>query len=668
MQQYKPELDGLRAVAVVCVLLFHGGFEALEGGFVGVDIFFVLSGYLITSILLKEIRSGEFSYSGFYERRIRRLVPPVIPVLLFTGFASGVLLASQQFESMIKSTLSALGMVSNWFFLSSVDYFDGPGETTPLLHTWSLSIEEQFYLLFPVMLVVALRRFPRYVVACCVTLLLTSLLLSVWLVNSGHIDNAFYASPARFWELLVGSLLATLGWGKVCSRAKANLREVAGAALIGLAVFTYSPATLFPGLSALLPTLGAAMIITAAGKGTLVSPILKLKPVVWVGLISYALYLWHWPFLVFLRIIEPNASWALICAVLMLSVLCAALSRWFIELPVRSRRILKGRRTVFAFGVVFAVSVLAVTLSLMTPLAEKKRSRLASLVASTIYGERAAALEVIEREAVYYKSQLNLNFNGENSFSDLEPHQFTCSYDKNNSSSRLLECFERQAQGDVVLVMGDSIGRDTWHALRRAYPENRFVMLHQSSCPPGDAIHVENLKLRCFPNLAEILDSISERLNVKAVILSYRYRPVDWKHIEPTLRLLRQMTDNVALFGVSPVYDQEISESIKKLPPQAPVPRRVGKTDQTMVPWDYDLLAANAKKMADTYGAVFIDVRPFFCDAKSCSLWLDNSLKLPLFWDEQHLSDPAITKFGKYLSRLQELQEFFMQAKLSSAR
>lgn len=667
MQQYKPELDGLRAIAVVSVLLFHGGFEAFQGGFVGVDVFFVLSGYLITSILLKETRAQQFTFASFYERRIRRLIPPLVPVLLFTGAVSGLLLSTPQFESMIKSALSALGMVSNWYFLSSVGYFDGPGETTPLLHTWSLSIEEQFYLVFPAMVLLTIRWIPKYAVAACFSLLATSFLVSVWLVYTGQLESAFYASPGRFWELLVGSLLATLGWGNACSKNKANALEIMGATLIVVAVFIYSPTTLFPGPAALLPTFGTAMIIAAAGQGTLISPLLKLKPVVWVGLISYALYLWHWPLLVFLRIIEPEAGTFLVSAALVLSVCMAALSRKYIELPARSKRVLESRRMVFGFGAVFAISVIAVSLALLTPQVERKRSSLASLASSLIFGERSEALERIEAEKSFYMSRLNLNLHGKNAVEDLDD-EFTCSYDNENPPARILECLESQAKGDVVLVMGDSVGRDTWHALRRAYPDIRFVMLHQSSCPPGDAFHPDNLKRRCFPELEVMLERISERLTVTAVVLSYRYRPIDWRHIEPTFKLLEEMTKNVAVLGVSPVYDQTISDSIKALAPQSGIPHRVSKTDRTMVPWDYDALAEDAKNMANAHDAVFVDVRPFFCDSTSCALWLDDSLRQPLFWDEQHLTDPAITKFAEYLSELPQLQRFFDKAKLAAAR
>jgi len=668
MQQYKPELDGLRAIAVISVLLFHGGFEAFQGGFVGVDVFFVLSGYLITSILLKETQAKTFTFASFYERRIRRLVPPLIPVLVFTGFSSGLLLGTQQFESMIKSTLSALGMVSNWYFLSDVGYFDGPGETTPLLHTWSLSIEEQFYLVFPAMVLLTIRWVPKYIVPACLSLLAASLLLSAWLIYSGQLDAAFYASPGRFWELLVGSLLASLGWGNNCSKNNANMLEITGAGLIALAVFSYSPATLFPGPAALLPTLGTAMIIAAAGRGTLISPLLKSKPAVWVGLISYALYLWHWPLLVLLRIIDPAPTDLLVTAALFISVCMAALSRKFIELPARSKQVLKSQRMVFGFGAVFAISVLAVSLALLTPVAERKRSGLASLISSFVYGDRSDSLSRIEAEKNFYMTQLDKNFTGKSSLDELYEESLTCSFDEGNTSSRILECFEVQAKGDVVLVIGDSVGRDTWHSLRRAYPEIRFVMLHQSSCPPGEGFHPDIVGRRCFPELAKILKIISERLDVAAVIMSYNFRPIDWRNIEPTFGLLKDITTNVAVLGVPPVYAQTIGDSIKALAAQAPIPRRVSKTDRTMVPWDFDVLAENVETMAQAHGAVFIDVRPFFCDSNSCALWLDESLKQPLFWDKLHLSEPAIEKYAIYLSELSQVQSFLYEAKLATNR
>jgi len=664
--QYKPELDGLRAVAVISVLLFHGGFELFEGGFVGVDVFFVLSGYLITSILLKEISAGSFTFANFYERRIRRLIPPLVPVLLFTGAAATLLLNTIQYSEYINSVLSSVGMFSNWFFLSSVGYFDGPGETTPLLHTWSLSIEEQFYLFFPLLVVLVVRHRPHRFSVFCFLLLVASFLGSVYLISSGQIDEAFYASPARFWELLIGAFLSTIRWGRAPTRLEANILELIGMGLIAIAVFGYSPTTIFPGPAALLPTIGTAMIIAAAGNGSVIAPVLKSKALVWVGLISYALYLWHWPILVFVRIILPDAGLLAISGALILSVFMAELSKRFIEQPARSKRLLRSRKTVYAFGSVFAVVVVSVSFALQAQGLERKRSEVASRIGMLIYGQRAEVLSVLDREKLFYMGELNKNLNGKNTYEELKAKQYTCSYDHGNTISRILSCLESQAAGSVVLVMGDSIGRDTWHALRRAYPEAHLIMLHQSGCPPAEAIHPDK-KIPCFPQLAETLEQIDERLNVSGIVLSFRYRPIDWRNVEPTLELAKRMTDNVVMLGVSPVYAQTISRRIRSLSPQETIPTRVNKNDSSMVPWDYDSIATEAHQMASAKGVQFVDVRRFFCDQSSCAIWLDDSFNRPLFWDKEHLTDIGISRYARFLAELPELKSFFATLNAVSA-
>lgn len=200
---YRSEIDGIRALAVVSVVLFHAGFDLFSGGFVGVDVFFVISGFLITSLIVKDIYNEQFSFIEFYERRIRRLLPPLVPVLLFTFICAALLLGEDRYKDFVKSSYSAIGFVSNWYFLSSVGYFDGPGELTPLLHIWSLSVEEQFYFVFPLILVLGARLGRSRLMTVALVMAAGSFLYAVYLMQSGYKDAAFYNSLARFWELLV---------------------------------------------------------------------------------------------------------------------------------------------------------------------------------------------------------------------------------------------------------------------------------------------------------------------------------------------------------------------------------------------------------------------------------------------------------------------------------
>ena len=345
---YRADIDGLRSLAVVPILLFHAGFSSFAGGFVGVDIFFVISGFLITSILAKDMAEGLFSLALFYEKRIRRIFPALFVMLLVTSLAAWFLLFPFDLRAYGKSLIAATGFVANLWFWSQSGYFDTESELKPLLHTWSLAVEEQFYLFFPLLLMLAMRfwRDGKVMVA---VLFVLSLALSVYSVRVNP-DATFYLIPTRAWELLMGSALAL---GLVPSSSSRALREVmalVGAGLVAFAIFTFDGRTRFPGEMALLPCLGAALIIWSGGAvPTLVARALTLRPVVWTGLISYSLYLWHWPLMVFahhltLRKLVVSEKLALV----VLSFGLAWLSYVLVEKPFRERARTMKRSVIFA--------------------------------------------------------------------------------------------------------------------------------------------------------------------------------------------------------------------------------------------------------------------------------------------------------------------------------
>ena len=337
---YRPDIDGLRSIAVVPVVLFHAGFQLFSGGYVGVDVFFVISGYLITGILADEIDRGRFSLVGFYERRARRILPALFVVLATCLAVGWVLLLPNDYLDMARSVLATLLFLSNfWFAAATSDYF-GPGaEMMPLLHTWSLAVEEQFYIFFPLLLWLILPRGRRLTVRVCLLLSVISLAL-VTLTLPKWPAASFYLPYGRIWELGIGSLVA-LGLAPDLSRRwRREAVAAAGLALILFAVFVYDTHTPFPGATALLPCLGAAALIAAGGQGpSLATRLLSLRPMVAIGLISYSLYLWHWPVIVFTRHyyggreLEIGQSAACVAAAFLL----AWLSWAWVERPFRRR-------------------------------------------------------------------------------------------------------------------------------------------------------------------------------------------------------------------------------------------------------------------------------------------------------------------------------------------
>ena len=364
---HRRDIDGLRALAVLPVVLFHAGLGFFPGGFVGVDIFFVISGYLITGIIKPEIDSSRFSVINFYERRARRILPAFFAVLLATEVAGWFLLLPEDYQGFAQSAIAATLFVSNIFFWSQSDnYFDQPAETKPLLHTWSLSVEEQFYVVFPVVIfalsfLVARRKNGSALVAFAIgALTLLSFILAAWATYYKPVA-AFYWLPTRAWELMLGALLA-LGVVKPARRQwVAECAAATGVALILFAALFYGKTTPFPGLSALPPTLGAALILYAGQEGrmTLVGHLLSLWPLHFIGLISYSLYLWHWPLIVFGKFyFGEDADSVVMSSIVLASFVPAALSWRFIEQPFRVKRGSLARGRIFALsGSAIAVAV-----------------------------------------------------------------------------------------------------------------------------------------------------------------------------------------------------------------------------------------------------------------------------------------------------------------------
>ena len=352
---YRPDIDGLRAIAVLGVVFFHAGM-GFPGGYVGVDVFFVISGFLITSLLLKELRRGPLSLLDFWERRARRILPALAVVVAVILAAGWFFMLPADYEVLGKQVIALVAFSSNIKFWRETGYFAAAAETKPLLHTWSLSVEEQFYLLIPLLLAFLFRiRKSQWIVPILLLGAVASFCLSVY--GSYRAPGAtFFLLPTRAWELAAGSLLAFAQ-----PIPQARLRTFLawfGISAILLPFFFYSPGIRFPGLTALPPVVGAALLIWSGlqppdSKFRLAVPnrLLAWRPFVWIGLLSYSLYLWHWPvFAVPKYISDTPASLPLRVALVAVSVILAWLSLRFVERPFRSRSLIRSRNHVFALS------------------------------------------------------------------------------------------------------------------------------------------------------------------------------------------------------------------------------------------------------------------------------------------------------------------------------
>ncbi|MFZ5492764.1 MAG: acyltransferase family protein [Pseudomonadota bacterium] len=356
---YRREIDGLRALAVLPVIFFHAGFSAFSGGFVGVDVFFVISGYLITGIILAELANGKFSIAGFYERRARRILPALFLVIAVSLPFAWLWLLPDDMRGFSESVLAVAGFASNILFWRRTDYFAPSSELSPLLHTWSLAVEEQFYLFFPLLLIVTWRFFRHGALAIILLLSAISLAIAQWGVTHEP-GAAFYLLPTRGWELALGAAIAMWCHERAAPQLSLTLHQalsLAGLGLVAGSVFLYGENTPSPGLAMLAPTLGAGLIIFFATPATWVGRLLSLKPVVAIGLVSYSAYLWHQPLFAFARhrsLYTPSAS--MYFALSVLSVGLGWLSWRWVERPFRDKSRL-GRRQIFAFATAGTVAL-----------------------------------------------------------------------------------------------------------------------------------------------------------------------------------------------------------------------------------------------------------------------------------------------------------------------
>jgi peptidoglycan/LPS O-acetylase OafA/YrhL len=375
-RHYRHDIDGLRAVAVLSVLFFHLDL-GFSGGYVGVDVFFVISGYLITGLILKAQSENRFNLKQFWGRRIRRLVPAVTTMLLVVLVLGYAYLLPTDLDNLGEAAIAQILLVANVYFAGSFDYFAGPAELRPLLHTWSLAVEEQFYLLFPLLLVLC-RRFTKRKLAITFGLLaLASFVLSVWCLDK-YPTAAFFILPTRAWELLLGALLVLVPAGVPSGNHKTTryrfqnelISTLAAVALV-ITFFWYDKSTPFPGPAALLPCIATALLIyfnvhhqshiasadtniNSVRGNTAIGNLLSLNPLTYIGRISYSLYLWHWPIIVFLKYENGlQLSTQLTVIALGASFLAAALSYHWIEAPFRHGHIFKTQRR-FIIGTSFA--------------------------------------------------------------------------------------------------------------------------------------------------------------------------------------------------------------------------------------------------------------------------------------------------------------------------
>lgn len=466
---YRADIDGLRTVAVLPVLFHHAEFSWISGGFVGVDIFFVISGFLITSILMSDIDAGRFSILNFYERRARRILPALTAVIVFCIPFALMLMTPEEFKDFSQSLIATLLFVSNILFWLETGYFHPDAEEKPLLHTWSLAIEEQYYIFLPIFLFLMWRYQRRYLLASIIVIAVASLAFSEWGWRNAPTAN-FYLIFSRAWELFAGSICALIAGRVRIPDGNAlwrNLPSTAGLLMIAVALFTFDDKTPFPSLLGLLPVVGVALILLYSRTRTLSFALLSLAPIVFIGKISYSLYLWHQPLFAFARI---GSTGELTDGIYLLLIGCtfvlAVLSFYFIETPFRTPnpRYLKTRGGVFAASALASVAICAVGLW-----GQVTKGREALWIAHA----DPTTVKVYRMVKSIKQDKYNLIDDGKCRIvsAELEPEL----------QDRIRAC--RDKHGPGILLIGDSIAGDLFGAAVTNSDEPFIIGLGKGGCP-----------------------------------------------------------------------------------------------------------------------------------------------------------------------------------------
>lgn len=621
--KYRPEVDGLRAIAVVSVIIYHAEIffsktQFFKGGYLGVDVFFVISGFLITSIILSEYHSyGKFSIKNFYERRARRILPALLLVTLVSIPIGWNVLYPSQLVDFSKSILSTLAFASNFYWdMTLQEYGAESALLKPFLHTWSLAVEEQYYVLYPLILLAIFRYSRKYAIA----LLSVGLLISLQFAESMTVRDAslsFYLLPSRFWELLAGGLLANFLYLQPQKKDYAFLNRVMP--IIGLLMMIYSLLNIglesnHPGYITLIPVIGTILIIWFANERNLVTKILASKPFVMIGLISYSLYLWHYPIFSFGRIIDSTPTWDDRILWVLLTTIFSILTYFYIEKPFRNKRKIQFKYFVFLIGMAMLVSTIALIL----------------LIIST--------------------SKLVVDIDFEDEMAKRESWD-SYGYDVCNQVLPS-DCLVRKTSKRTLLFVGDSMIPDAIRIVAKQYPQYQYVTNWTGGCVPTSLnLRIQNLQFDECNALNKTRFNSQSLEGIDGVVINYiSYEEGHFLNIEGTPKLDKYLgylksngIENILIFGSYIRHTPKIHDLYLKY----------GGNKKNIL----EELSTFGKDndhefriLAQTHGIEFISIREIVCtESSGCPVFIGDS---PYSWDNHHWT----AEFTDYLSEKMKMK------------
>lgn len=615
--KYRSDVDGLRGLAVLAVIAFHFFPGKFPGGFVGVDVFFVVSGFLITAVIL----GRDFTFRDFYARRVRRIFP-ALALLLGAALAFGwFALSPGDYEHLGKHTAAGAGFVSNMVLWGESGYFDS--ERKPLLHLWSLGIEEQFYLAWPLLLRASRRLRPSGPLGACVLVALVSFIASVALSTTD--SSAAYFSPlSRFWELALGGLLTLLGRDLLPERLRAPA-SIVGLVLIAVAAFAITGADPFPGWRGLLPACGTALVIAAGNDALPNRALLSKRWLVWVGLISYPLYLWHWPLIAFAREVwGENPSTMVRGALAVAAFVPAWLTYRLVERPARKG----GRRSVYVLCSAVGLVGLA-----------------------GFWVHRAEGVPARGGERALYEAYFTNNppeFRYATRHGLFETIREGCDF-YDNRENKVRDAIDERCYTpttpDAVLIWGDSHAQTYYHGLSKTLsPETSVLQVTTSACPPSLTPLSPDPLLACNKSNAFALKVVEAR-RPRVVILAQRlgHEKTDFNELALRLKLLG--VTKVILVGPVPQWQDKLYRIVAhKLWEHTPERSGEGLGPR---PFEIDRLLKERYGRGDP-ALTYVSAADFFCRPEGCLLYLDGDRRDGLVThDYGHLSPRASRYFAE---------------------
>lgn len=624
---YRKEIDGLRALSIIPVILYHSDTSMFSGGYIGVDVFFVISGYLITTLILQDIQNGTFSLSNFYERRARRILPALMVVMLFAWPFAWLFFMPVEMERFAETTIATILFISNiLFWHQSGDYFALAAELNPLIHTWSLAIEEQYYLLFPIVLLIINKYLKLKIYLVLGLLFLGSLFWGV-LSSQQYPIFSFYMLPTRLWELLAGSIVAVHIDGSISkthNKRKSEFLSFIGLVLIISSSILFNNETPFPSIYATAPVLGAVLIIMFCSPGTVTHKILTFKPLVGVGLVSYSAYLWHQPIFAFIKHqTQSSPHWWVLSIACLLTMSFAYLSWKYVEQPFRNREIITKKKLLVSMS---GLGSLFLCLGLMADHNEGNLHRYTE-------DELEIVGDHLERNAYVWRRNNALQF----------------------------KPFSTDKRTVKILVLGDSFSADLINAFHESsllsrkelssVAISRSVAISSGSCFEQFARNLINssVKKHCGNAIwwqrREELEDLIHRSSY--VLLAHDWQENQLSGLRKEIDYLNQRFGEKFFIVGTKQWNLDFNE----------LPRVLSRARKTYLVAPSEHALSINKKLGTLFPSSFIDILDLMCPSRKCPAFTPKS-KL-ISYDSTHLTQAGAGYLGSLLEKQRSLEVVF---------